>query len=349
MQQLLYGKELIPTIPLMIEELHGGNSAPLALLFDLAVGMRVSGLNFATYYLVLGNDELPRVHAARRAAPPAAALAFYAQDLQLLDALGMFNGEATPPAPGAYAGPLLVLAGGFDPITAPAYGQALARRLPQARYLELPASGHAPGLADDCARASVVAFLAGDVRPLACTRVLTPTQWAGDVYRSAWPRNWLEAIVLPRSTLPLAWFVVLALLYAVLVLGVPLGAAYRRLRGRRADADVAHPRDRRVRLLGFGALVAGALLLVGLCALLIRTVTTAAPALVLFGLPLAGFGLAALALVLALLTALSVLALVRAWRDGGLQRRPHLWLATVAATNLGLIGFLLRWQVFLPA
>lgn len=349
MQQLLYGDALIPTLPLLVEELHAGNSAPLALLFDLAVGMRVSGLNFGTYYLVLGNDELPLVHSGPAPTPAAGALAFYAQDLQLLEALGMFPAAAPPAAARASAAPRLVIAGGLDPITAPGYGQALARRVPQARYLEVPASGHAPSLADDCARANVVAFLSGDARPLACIQALQPAQWAGDVYRSAWPRNWLEAIVLPRSTLPLAWFGLLALLYAVLALGLPLAAAWRRLRGARAGAGVAHPRDRRARTLGLGGLAAGMLVLAGLCILLFQTVTTAAPALVLFGLPLAGYGLAALAVVLALLTALSLFALARAWRDGGLRRRPQLWLATVAATNLGLIGFLLRWQVFIPA
>jgi pimeloyl-ACP methyl ester carboxylesterase len=348
MQQLLYGDELIPTLPLMIEALHEGNPAPLALLFDVAVGMRVSGLNFATYYLVLGNDELPRVHAERRPAPAPGALVFFAQDLQLLDTLGMFGGDATPVAPRPPAGPVLVVAGALDPITAADYGRALARRWPHARHLEIPASGHTPSLADDCARASMVAFLSGDDRPLACTRALRPVSWAGDVYRSAWPRNWLEAIVLPRSTLPLLWFGLLALMYALLVLGLPVAAVYRRLRGRRASVEPMHPFDRRARTLGLAGLVAGIVVFAGLCALLASVITSAAPASLLFGLPVAGYALAALAVSLVLLTGLSVFALVRAWRHGGGRRRFHLWLACIAAANLGLIGFLLRWQVFLP-
>jgi pimeloyl-ACP methyl ester carboxylesterase len=351
MQQLLYGDELIPTLPLLIDALRGGDSAPLALLFDVAVGMRVSGLNFGTYYLVLGNDELPRVRAEGRTAPAPGALAFFAQDLQLLDALGLFDGAATaataatarPPA-----GPVLVLAGALDPITAPEYARALAQGLPQARHLEIPASGHTPSLADDCARASMVAFLSGDDRPLACTEALPSVAWAGDVYRGAWPRNWLEAIVLPRSTLPLLWFGLVALMYALLVLGLPVAAVYRRLRGRRSPAAPLHPLDRRARTLGLSALAAGIVVLVGLCALLASAVTGAAPASLLFGLPVAGYALAAVAASLVLLTALSVFALVRAWRHGGGRRRFHLWLACVAAVNLGLVGFLLRWQVFLP-
>ncbi|MDQ3205133.1 MAG: alpha/beta hydrolase [Pseudomonadota bacterium] len=349
MQQLLYGDELIPTIPLLIEGLHGGSSAPLALFFEMAVGMRVSTLNFAAYYLVLGNDEAPLVHADRRPKPAAAALAFYAQDLQLLDALDMFRGDAMPvvAAAAAYAGPLLVVAGGLDPITAPAYGQVFARGAPRARYLEFPSSGHAPGLADRCARESVVAFLSGDDGAPACTLALQSPQWAVEVYRSAWPRNWLEAMVLPRSMLPLAWFGALVLVYALLALGVPLGAAYRRLRGPRV-VDAMRPVERRALALAYAGLMAGGLLLTGLCALLFKTITAAAPALLVFGLPPAGYGLAALAVALVVLTALLVLVLWRAWRSGGLQRRPHLWLATVAAINLGLIGFLIRWQVFIP-
>lgn len=366
MQQLLYGDALVPTLPLLVEALHRGNTMPLALLFDVSVGMRVNGLNFGAYYLVLGNDELPRLDPAPAPGTAPDSLVFYSQDLQLLQSLRMFDTtvpalqtpdvaaatfDASSPPDEASTGPALVLAGRFDPITAPAWGQAVARGL-GGQYLELPASGHAPSLADGCGRLVAVAFLEG--RPLpACRHASPPVAWAAELYPSPWPRNWLEAIVLPRSLLPLAWLGVPALLYALLLLGVGLGVArgmVRRVLHRSVrDATAARTPIRRVRVLGRLGLSAGIALLVGLGALLAQTVGNAAPALLLFGLPLAGYGLAGLALVFALLTALLLHTLVREWRHGRLPLREHLAPLTVAVANLGLIGFLLRWQVLVPA
>lgn len=159
--------------------------------------------------------------------------------------------------------------------------------------------------------------------------------------------------MLPRSLLPLAWLGVPALLYALLLLGVGLGVArgmVRRVLHRSVrDAIAARTPIRRVRVLGRLGLSAGIALLVGLGALLAQTVGAAAPALLLFGLPLAGYGLAGLALVFALLTALLLHTLVREWRHGCLPLCEHLAPLTVAVANLGLIGFLLRWQVLVPA
>ncbi|MDQ3286821.1 MAG: hypothetical protein M3Q42_00925 [Pseudomonadota bacterium] len=94
-------------------------------------------------------------------------------------------------------------------------------------------------------------------------------------------------------------------LFALFALGVPfsrLSEAAWHTGGRNA----ARPPDRRALALAYAGLLAGGLVLIGLCALLFKIVTTAAPALLLFGLPLAGYGLAALAVVLVVLTALSV-------------------------------------------
>lgn len=354
MQQLFYGDELIPTFPLMIDELKRGNSAPLALLFDVTVGMRVKGLNFATYYLVLGNDELPlRSTALRNASAAKSDLMFFAQDMKLLESLRIFSGtNATPAAAKAFSGPVLVIAGSFDPITAPSYGAALASGGgSNARYLEFPASGHTASLSDDCARAAAVGFLAAgkDGASVPCIDTLQPTAWAGDVYRSSWPRNWIESIFFPRTTVPLFWFGALMVLYVGLGLGAVAAAAYQTFRRSGSPKPQRSRTERNTRMLARTGFVAGAILVAGLCALLFQTVTASAPAVLLFGLPVAAYGLAGLALVLALLTVLMAMALVRAWRGPHRQLRPHLWLTAATLTNLGLIAFLLRWQVLVPA
>jgi pimeloyl-ACP methyl ester carboxylesterase len=55
--------------------------------------------------------------------------------------------------------PTLVLAGAYDPITPPVYGQQVQRGLGQALYVEFPDRGHAVLRGDDCSGAIVNAFL----------------------------------------------------------------------------------------------------------------------------------------------------------------------------------------------
>ncbi len=61
--------------------------------------------------------------------------------------------------------PAVVLAGEYDPITPPADGAAVARRLPNATYLEFPGLGHAVTSAE-CPRSIVIAFLDDPTGPL---------------------------------------------------------------------------------------------------------------------------------------------------------------------------------------
>lgn len=351
-QQLFYGDEFIPTFALMIDELKRGNRAPLALLFDVGVGMRVKGLDFATYYLVLGNDELP-LHAASQGnhSPGKNDLVFFSQDMALLRSLGIFPTD-TPPVvvPRAFPGPLLVIAGSFDPITAPAYGAALADRNRNARYLAFPASGHTASLSDDCARKAATAFLSEGLKgaSIACVGALQPTVWATNLYRSPWPRNWLEAIVIPRTTVPMIGFGALLLLYTGLAVGPLVPVAYRALRRRSATRLERSRSDRNTRRLGLGSFVLAIAVVFGLAGLLIQTVTGPAPALLLFGLPMAAYGLLLLALLLVATTLLTAVKLAYALRSRGWRWRQHLWLTAATLTNLALIGFLLRWQVFAP-
>lgn len=56
--------------------------------------------------------------------------------------------------------PTLVLAGEYDPITPPAWGQLVATNLPHATYLEFPGLGHAVSTAGDCPQGITLAFFA---------------------------------------------------------------------------------------------------------------------------------------------------------------------------------------------
>lgn len=58
------------------------------------------------------------------------------------------------------AQPALLIQGGADPVTPPAWSRTVAERLPNAQRLVVPGAGHAPSLDDDCAMRAAAAFLA---------------------------------------------------------------------------------------------------------------------------------------------------------------------------------------------
>lgn len=354
-QQLLYSGQLIPTLPLMIDELKRGNSAPLAVLFDLIVGSRVKSLNFATYYLVLGNEEFPMWKGAQaREEAPASDLLFFEQDMILLESLEMFSEDVVPANRLAFSGPVLVIAGSFDPVTAPSYGATVADEAADARYLEFPSSGHTPSLTDDCARVAAIGFLSqghAAKNPL-CLESMAPVAWAGDVRLSPWPGNWLASMIFQRSLAPVFW------LAAPLLLYVALGAwAFGRLlrgltgiRSNRVAASDANAFCHFGRIAAGTGLAAGVGMMVTLGLVLFHVATGPAPALLLFGLPYPAFwillALAAVVVVSTLaIAALSLQAILRRdWRRGS-----HLPSAGVGLANVYLLGTLLRWQVLASA
>ncbi|MEL6309091.1 MAG: alpha/beta hydrolase [Chloroflexota bacterium] len=70
--------------------------------------------------------------------------------------------------------PTLILAGEYDPITPPEWGQRVADRLPDSVYVGFPASGHGVSSSEDCAQSVVVDFLTRDDTAVdaRCTRTL---------------------------------------------------------------------------------------------------------------------------------------------------------------------------------
>ncbi|HYD11274.1 MAG TPA: alpha/beta hydrolase [Allosphingosinicella sp.] len=91
------------------------------------------------------------------------------------------SGFFTPAAPDAA---LLIVSGELDPVTPPAWAEALARRAPRARHLVLPGSGHVfDGMSgiDTCLDPLVVRFLdSGDVAALdaGCVAAMRPPAFA---------------------------------------------------------------------------------------------------------------------------------------------------------------------------
>ncbi|QGZ37693.1 alpha/beta hydrolase family protein [Pseudoduganella flava] len=278
-QQLMYGKEFLPVLPPLFEALRRGDSGAVRLLYEVAVGMRVRSLDFGAYYLALLNDEAGRV-------PPSAGadddLLFFRQDLAALTALA-------PPAPPhrgtPLAGPVAVVAGRFDPITAPAYGQRLEAAGTHVSYHEFAGAGHTPTLADPCMLPAVARFFAGGaLAPAAgCLAAIPGAAWSGPLHAAAWPRQLIEPVVVQRSFMPLAWLGGLAALYALGLVWLAVRAVGRLRRRREGTPPAPVPPSalRRAAQLSIGA---GALALLGAAGLVGVTLAGPAPALLLFGL-----------------------------------------------------------------
>ena len=67
--------------------------------------------------------------------------------------------------------PTLILAGEFDPVTPPEYGQMVAEHLSNSNFFEFPTIGHSVAVANECARSIAAAFLENpNTRPDASCR-----------------------------------------------------------------------------------------------------------------------------------------------------------------------------------
>ncbi|HEY8171772.1 MAG TPA: alpha/beta fold hydrolase [Dehalococcoidia bacterium] len=168
----LYSTDLVPIIPYAIEEIAHGN---LGLLASIASDLVFSGGGFAPgmQISVECNEEVPFFTAA--------ALEDATADIRpaILDvSIGIttkeeltnqeeFCDDWTPKHEGSKANaavhspiPTLVLAGQYDPITPPEWGQLAARTLSNSFYFEFPSTGHGVIYGQyDCASTVVLAFL----------------------------------------------------------------------------------------------------------------------------------------------------------------------------------------------
>jgi hypothetical protein len=134
------------------------------------------------YYSVQCAEQAPltdRAAAARDADAlpgiPDLHLVWLGSDLAVCDAWGV------PPDPAAASPvvsdvPVLVVAGRYDPVTPPAWGQQVTARLPRSTFVEVPAAGHVPSLQGDCLPQLAVTFLADPERAVdrSCVQELPP-------------------------------------------------------------------------------------------------------------------------------------------------------------------------------
>jgi hypothetical protein len=102
--------------------------------------------------------------------------------------------------------PTLILAGQYDPITPPEFGQRAAVTLSKSRYVEFPHIGHGAFRSDDCPKNVVRQFLRdpGTELDLACIGEIEPLRFFTDVYVNAGVYRVAQALFEERRPLAIA-------------------------------------------------------------------------------------------------------------------------------------------------
>jgi pimeloyl-ACP methyl ester carboxylesterase len=171
--RVMYFADIIPTIPATLAAVAAGDNTGLngaAALFAPAADPRdnfAAGMN----EVVLCADEGAAVSAADRAAKANPGvwedllLGFF-PDCDAWDVTPVDSGRLRDPRGDV---PVLVLSGGLDPVTPPAFVDEVRRQFPSTTVVTVPAGGHALFRYDDCIRAITLAFTANPTAPLDTT------------------------------------------------------------------------------------------------------------------------------------------------------------------------------------
>jgi pimeloyl-ACP methyl ester carboxylesterase len=166
---LLYQTRLIPAIPQAIYDVYHGDYALITQLRSVNL-IFLEALSRGMEFSVLCTDDLigqtPADLLAARAELPAELNSTL--NSELLIEYGLFGICKNWPVEEAGAWvkepvvsdlPTLLLAGEFDPVTPPKYGQLVASYLSQGYFFEFPGIGHDITMASACAREMAGAFL----------------------------------------------------------------------------------------------------------------------------------------------------------------------------------------------
>jgi len=144
LQPALYIPELASLVPEAITRLRGGDFAPLIALVALVTSDRVSEVNAALHFSVTCTDDAPRLKPGEAEALlanlPTRPLA-----QRVLAVCELWpRGAAQPQAATAVASdvPALLISGGLDPVTPPAYAAEVANTLPNSLQVVAAGYGH---------------------------------------------------------------------------------------------------------------------------------------------------------------------------------------------------------------
>lgn len=164
--QFLYDTEVIPLLPRLIYDLSQGKTDLLALLVGSLIASQPA-VSDGMHYALQCAEEIPfnSPQAMRAAAGRFPELASYFDEAALrlpFDTCREMGvaASADPSVNQAVVSdvPALVLAGEFDPVTPPEFGELAAGDLSNSFFYEFPGAGHGVSLALPCARQMTIAF-----------------------------------------------------------------------------------------------------------------------------------------------------------------------------------------------
>jgi pimeloyl-ACP methyl ester carboxylesterase len=144
LQSLLYSPELATLVPELIDLAHKGDYEPLAAAALALTADPSEQMNAALHYSVTCAEDAPRVDraAATQALAGTRSRALAASVLAVCDVWPRGSMPADFGNPVVSDVPALLLSGGLDPVTPPAYGAAVAKSLSHSRHVVAAGYGH---------------------------------------------------------------------------------------------------------------------------------------------------------------------------------------------------------------
>jgi pimeloyl-ACP methyl ester carboxylesterase len=144
---ICYSAQAIPFVPEVIEELHDGQFAGIAAALSTAIQAQGSSLAVGMNLSVVCREIAPftsreAIAQAGTDLPPELSAHFGSADLDTCDVWKVAPAASIEHEPITSALPSLVLSGGFDPVTPPAWGKLAASTLARSTYLEVSSEAH---------------------------------------------------------------------------------------------------------------------------------------------------------------------------------------------------------------
>ena len=338
MFQGFYDEGFIKVFPLIVRELGARNEDVMTALADGLV--QDLGISLGLQYAVECYDWMRRltpelVEADESRNPELRVWQAYADEQAVCNA--WHDHQADDRAMQAVRSdvPTLIFAGGFDPITPPAFGRLAADSLSKSTFVEVPANGHGVVPYSDCTMKIMEAFLDQPSEPpdTTCVAGMAPLGFTTDVHMNAGVYRLAKQLEQPSVVFLVGMGVILLLLLSAIVVW-PLAALVRRLRGRSHSMPSGARKARRVAALTSSV---GLAFVVATCAVIMAT-AQGNPYLLALGVPASARTLFVLPWLLMLGTAGVVILAITAWRLHWWTLIGRLHYLFIAGACVGLIA-----------
>ncbi len=169
--QFLYSTETIPALPKLISDISQDNFNDLSLLMSSIISTQ-DAISDGMHWTFQCTEELPfsspEAMAASAAKYPEFSSLFDPGSIELpfqvCQAINVPQAPAEANQPVTSDLPVLIMAGEYDPVTPPSWGEQAATTLPGSYYFVYPGYGHGSSMSEGCPRQMALDFLADPAR-----------------------------------------------------------------------------------------------------------------------------------------------------------------------------------------